>query len=69
MARDSRMRAETFAAMYPRLKEWKAVKAKVDPNNVFCSDMARRLDLIPKTTRGIKKTRLGKRVKKTGPKK
>ncbi|MCK5243127.1 FAD-binding oxidoreductase [bacterium] len=69
LAKDSRMRAETFAAMYPRLKEWKAVKAKVDPNNVFCSDMARRLDLIPKTTRGIKKTRLGKRVKKTGPKK
>ncbi len=47
LAKDSRMRARTFAAMYPRLKQWQAVKAKYDPNQVFCSDQARRLGLLP----------------------
>ena len=44
-AKDSRTAPETFAAMYPRLDEWRAVRATVDPHGTFQSDMARRLRL------------------------
>ena len=45
-AKDSRTTAETFHSMYPRIDEWIAVRRKVDPNGVFASDMARRLELM-----------------------
>ncbi|HZA12203.1 FAD-binding oxidoreductase [Mycobacterium sp.] len=45
-AKDSSTTAETFHAMYPRIDEWIAVRRKVDPNGVFASDMARRLELL-----------------------
>lgn len=45
-AKDSRTTAETFHAMYPRIDEWIAMRRKVDPNGVFASDMARRLELL-----------------------
>ena len=45
-AKDSRTTAETFHAMYPRIEEWIALRRKVDPNGVFASDMARRLELL-----------------------
>jgi decaprenylphospho-beta-D-ribofuranose 2-oxidase len=45
-AKDSRVNAETFHAMYPRIDEWIAVRRKMDPNGVFASDMARRLELL-----------------------
>ncbi len=45
-AKDSRVNAETFHAMYPRIGEWIAVRRKVDPTGVFASDMARRLELL-----------------------
>ncbi len=45
-AKDSRTTAETFHAMYPRIDEWIALRRKVDPNGVFASDMARRLELL-----------------------
>ncbi|BBY56052.1 FAD-binding oxidoreductase [Mycobacterium koreense] len=45
-AKDSRTTAETFHAMYPRIDEWIAVRRKVDPDGVFASDMARRLELV-----------------------
>ena len=45
-AKDSRTTAETFHAMYPRIDEWIAVRRKVDPDGVFASDMARRLELL-----------------------
>ncbi len=45
-AKDSRTTAETFHAMYPRIDEWIAMRRKVDPNSVFASDMARRLELL-----------------------
>jgi decaprenylphospho-beta-D-ribofuranose 2-oxidase len=45
-AKDSRVNAETFHAMYPRIDEWLAVRRKVDPLRVFASDMARRLELL-----------------------
>ncbi|TFV56735.1 FAD-binding oxidoreductase [Mycobacterium sp. PS03-16] len=45
-AKDSRTSAETFHAMYPRIDEWIAVRRRVDPDGVFASDMARRLELL-----------------------
>jgi decaprenylphospho-beta-D-ribofuranose 2-oxidase len=45
-AKDNRVQAETFHAMYPRIDEWIAIRRKVDPNGVFASDMARRLELL-----------------------
>ncbi|HEY0004144.1 MAG TPA: FAD-binding oxidoreductase [Pyrinomonadaceae bacterium] len=45
LAKDARMKAEAFAAMYPRLPEWRRIKAQVDPLNRFTSDLARRLGL------------------------
>lgn len=44
-AKDNRTTAEMFHAMYPRIDEWIAVRRKVDPDGVFVSDMARRLEL------------------------
>lgn len=45
-AKDSRVSAATFHAMYPRIDEWIAVRRKADPDGVFASDMARRLELL-----------------------
>lgn len=45
LAKDSRVGAATFARMYPRLAEFRAVRQRVDPDRVFTSDLARRLDL------------------------
>jgi decaprenylphospho-beta-D-ribofuranose 2-oxidase len=46
VAKDSRTAAATFHAMYPRLDEWIAVRRRVDPDGVFASDLARRLELL-----------------------
>lgn len=43
LAKDARMHAETFHAMYPRLADWQRIKSRVDPENRFDSDLARRL--------------------------
>ncbi|MGK2868919.1 MAG: FAD-binding protein [Mycobacterium sp.] len=45
-AKDSRVSAEKFHKMYPRIDEWIAVRRKADPQGVFASDMARRLELL-----------------------
>jgi decaprenylphospho-beta-D-ribofuranose 2-oxidase len=45
LAKDARMRPEVFAAMYAQLGEWLRIKAQVDPNNIFQSDLSRRLGL------------------------
>ncbi|MFF2301508.1 FAD-binding protein [Streptomyces sp. NPDC058128] len=45
LARDSRVRPETLAAMYPRLGEFRALRAALDPRSAFTSDLSRRLDL------------------------
>ncbi|NQV26886.1 MAG: FAD-binding oxidoreductase [Rhodopirellula sp.] len=46
LAKDAMMNAETFAAMYPRLPEFRQVQAAVDPEGKFISSQARRLQII-----------------------
>ncbi|WP_031477630.1 FAD-binding protein [Streptomyces bicolor] len=45
LAKDSRLRPELLAAMYPRLADFRALRAEIDPRGVFVSDLARRLAL------------------------
>lgn len=45
LAKDSRTDPDTLAAGYPRLDEFRDVRARVGATNVFTSDLARRLDL------------------------
>lgn len=45
LAEDSRMRPETLAAMYPRLADFRALRAELDPDGAFRSDLSRRLAL------------------------
>jgi decaprenylphospho-beta-D-ribofuranose 2-oxidase len=45
LAKDGRMRPEVFASMYPRLKEWRAIRERLDPAGTMRSDLARRLEL------------------------
>ncbi len=45
LAKDSRLSAERFRQMYPRLDDFLAVRHEVDPAGLFTSDLARRLEL------------------------
>jgi decaprenylphospho-beta-D-ribofuranose 2-oxidase len=45
LAKDARLDPASAAAMYPRLDEFRRVKATVDPDGVLTSDLARRLEL------------------------
>ncbi|HOQ52988.1 MAG TPA: D-arabinono-1,4-lactone oxidase, partial [Micropruina sp.] len=45
-AKDSRTSAATFHAMYPEIDSWIATRRAIDPDGVFVSDLARRLELI-----------------------
>jgi decaprenylphospho-beta-D-ribofuranose 2-oxidase len=48
LAKDAVTSPETFAAMYPRLHEFRAIKARIDPNCRFLSSQARRLRIVEK---------------------
>jgi decaprenylphospho-beta-D-ribofuranose 2-oxidase len=50
LGKDAFVDAAMFRAMYPRLDQWLAIKAKYDPNNVFVSDLARRVGLLSAAT-------------------
>ncbi|HVK34521.1 MAG TPA: FAD-binding oxidoreductase [Microlunatus sp.] len=45
LAKDSRLDAATFRQMYPRLDDFLAVRKRIDPTQVFTSDLSRRLAL------------------------
>jgi decaprenylphospho-beta-D-ribofuranose 2-oxidase len=45
LAKDSRLSAQAFRAMYPKFPQWLKVKRAVDPANVFASALSRRLKL------------------------
>lgn len=45
-SKDSRTTAETFHGMYPDIGAWLATRRRIDPDGVFASDMARRLELL-----------------------
>lgn len=45
LAKDSRLKPETFRAMYPRYAKWLQVKALCDPAWKFTSDLSRRLQM------------------------
>jgi decaprenylphospho-beta-D-ribofuranose 2-oxidase len=47
LGKDSYVEASMFRAMYPAIDQFLALKAKYDPDNVFTSDLARRVGLIP----------------------
>jgi decaprenylphospho-beta-D-ribofuranose 2-oxidase len=45
LAKDARLDARTFRMMYPDYPRWLEVKRAADPDNVFSSSLARRLDI------------------------
>lgn len=45
-AKDSRTSATAFHQMYPRAEEFVGTRRRVDPDGIFISDMARRLELV-----------------------
>lgn len=46
LAKDATTTSEAFAAMYPRLDEFRRIKAGLDPDNRFVSSQARRLKIV-----------------------
>lgn len=45
LGKDSMLDKEMFQAMYPQYGQWLSIKRKYDPENVFTSDIGRRLGL------------------------
>lgn len=45
-AKDAATLPETFAAMYPALERFRAIKNRLDPEHLFSSTMARRLGIV-----------------------
>ncbi|WP_330185826.1 FAD-binding oxidoreductase [Nocardia sp. NBC_01503] len=54
-AKDSRTTPEMVRAMYPRLAEWQRVRDAADPERVFVSDLARRVQLVDAEPAGARR--------------
>lgn len=46
LSKDSHVRPDTLAAMYPRLDEWREARDQADPEGVWRSDLAERTALV-----------------------
>ena len=46
LAKDTCMKPATFERMYPRVGEFREVKAKIDPDNRFASSQSKRLGIV-----------------------
>ena len=46
-AKDAVTTPESFAAMYPRLEEFRTIQARLDPANRLSSSLARRVGILP----------------------
>jgi decaprenylphospho-beta-D-ribofuranose 2-oxidase len=46
LTKDSHVRPQTLAAMYPRLEEWRQARDSVDPDGLWRSDLAERTGLV-----------------------
>lgn len=50
LGKDAFVTPETFRAMYPRTDEWLRTKARYDPDQLFVSDLGRRVGLVHRLT-------------------
>jgi len=48
LAKDAVLASQTFAAMYPKLGEFRTIKRKLDPRGLLSSSQARRLGIVEK---------------------
>jgi hypothetical protein len=46
LAKDAVLRAEDFAAMYPKLESFRVIQRKLDPHKLLSSSLARRLRIV-----------------------
>jgi decaprenylphospho-beta-D-ribofuranose 2-oxidase len=46
LSKDARLGSELTSVMYPRLSEWRAARDRMDPNGLWCSDLALRTGLV-----------------------
>jgi FAD/FMN-containing dehydrogenase len=47
LAKDAATTPDSFAVMYPKLGEFRAIKERLDPENTLSSSQARRLGIVP----------------------
>jgi FAD/FMN-containing dehydrogenase len=48
LAKDAVMTSQSFAAMYPKLEQFRAIKSRLDPRGLLSSSLARRLGIVAK---------------------
>jgi decaprenylphospho-beta-D-ribofuranose 2-oxidase len=46
LAKDGRLSPELLPLMYPELDAWREIRAQLDPDQRFCSDLSRRLGMM-----------------------